>query len=395
MKTQYTATSGHAEQTLTEIEALGLASRFDLANGHASHELTLTQQRIIDRLPKIWEHGTRQKSRDAEMMFKHAFMKLSGTPSLAEYEYFKICPTASNSIDVAAAWLAAHKMKTALIEPTFDNLYLILKRRGVELTALAEDVLHSAGYEDVLNNVDAVFLVNPNNPTGKIISHALYAHFIHWCAKNNKMIILDNSFRFFIPQDVDVYQLLLDSGVRFISLEDTGKVWPTQEIKASLLFTSQDIFNEIDLIYDEIFLCHSNFSLGILTAFLEDASERGLEDAVWKEVAIRRKRLRTALDGEVLSVHASSLKSVISVEWVRINHYFNSDVHLAEHFREQHLILLPGRQFYWNHKGNFVKSDSVRFALMKLEHEFDVAIHYLQQELRRIARWTTLSAMML
>src|SRR5688572_1087236 len=85
-------------KTLTEIEAMGLNSQYDLANGHASHELTLSQQNIIKKLPSLWEQARQQKSIEAELLFKHAFQQLAQCPSLNNYPYFKICPTASNSI---------------------------------------------------------------------------------------------------------------------------------------------------------------------------------------------------------------------------------------------------------------------------------------------------------
>jgi aspartate/methionine/tyrosine aminotransferase len=378
-------TDTYSEPTLTEIEMMGLLSRYDLANGHASHELTASQRHIIHSLPVLWERGLEMKSREAELMYKDAFQQLAESPSLSGYENFKICPTASNSIDVAAAWLAQHQMKTALIEPTFDNLYLILKRRGVALTSLPEDVLHSGDYDEKLKNVDAVFLVNPNNPTGRIISSDLFREFINWCADNKKVVVLDHSFRFFVPQTFDVYQMLVDSGVTFITLEDTGKVWPTQELKASLLVSSADIFHEIDLIYDEIFLCHSNFTLLILTEFLRDAKWRGLYDAVWKNVEKRRNLFRHALADSMMTINEESLSSMLSVEWVRHGSYFANDLDVVEHFKLQQLVLLPGRQFFWNHKGREAKTEFIRFALMKPENEFINAIALLEQELKMLA----------
>lgn len=380
----------YREQALTEIEALGLDSRHDLANGHASQELSASQARIIEKLPLLWAQGANQKSRDAELMFKDAFRQLAQTPSLINYNHFKICPTASNSIDTVATWLAENNLTTALIEPTFDNLYLILKRRGVDLTALPEETLHDGTYTTVLQDLDAVFIVNPNNPTGKVLSEDQFTAITNWCAENNKVLILDNTFRFFVPQLFDPYQILLDSGITFLSIEDTGKVWPTQEIKASLLFCSANIIDAVHIIYDEIFLCASNFSLGILSEFLLDAHKHGLADSVWQEVSIRRQQFRKALDGNILAINPDSADSMISVEWVQIKNHFASDLELAMHFQAHNLVLLPGRQFYWNHKGPFAKSNFARFALLKPGGDFNAAIDFLSQELRRLHEYNCL-----
>lgn len=380
----HVAHTNKVEQALTEIEALGLASQHDLANGHASQELATAQEQIIAKLPELWTRAASQKSKDAELMFNDAFRLLSRTPSLTDYEHFKICPTASNSIDVVATWLAEKQMKTALIEPTFDNLYLILKRRGVQLMALPENTLHTGEYKLAFANVDALFLVNPNNPTGKVLTCEQFTDIAQWCAVNNKVLILDNTFRFFVPQLFDAYQILLDSGVTFMSIEDTGKVWPTQEIKASLLFCSSNIIQEVHIIYDEIFLCHSNFALGILSEFLLDAHKRGLAEAVWQEVAARRQKFRNALNTTVLDIHPGSELSTISVEWVVIKDHFQNDLALADHFRSQNLVLLPGRQFYWSKKGEFAQTNSARFALLKPKAEFLSAIDVLGKELGRL-----------
>ena len=379
-------------QALTEIEALGLASQHDMANGHASQELAPIQQRIIESLPQIWMQAASLKSHDAELLFKDAFCKLAAAPSLMTYNNFKICPTASSSIDTVATWLADKGLKTALIEPTFDNLYLILKRRGVELLPLPEDALHTGQYKALFADADALFLVNPNNPTGKVLSQQQITDIAHWCAVNQKVLVLDNTFRFFAAQTYDMYQILLDCGVTFLSIEDTGKVWPTQEIKASLLVTSPDAIEKIRIIYDEIFLCHSNFALGILSQFLLDAHTRGLDEAVWKEVAARRQRFRQALDGTVLSVHEQSLQSTISVDWVTIGGHFADDLALAEYFKKQSLVVLPGRQFYWSKQGSgqpwaapaaaTATNKFVRFALLKPKSEFLAACEVIENQLR-------------
>lgn len=384
-----------ATEALTEIEALGLASKHDLANGHASQDLAPSQQNIINNLPSLWRIASGMKASEAADIFKSAFQQLAQAPSLSEYRNFKICPTASNSIDTVAAWLVERGLKTALIEPTFDNLYLILKRRGVNLTSLPEECLHTSSKEpaavqldfrNVLSTVDAVFVVNPNNPTGRVLSETDFTRLVEWCAVNRKVLILDNTFRFFVPQNYDTYKILLDSGVTFLSIEDTGKVWPTQEIKASLLFTSQNIFKEVDLIYDEIFLCHSSFALAILSEFLNDAGARGLDEAVWKTVEIRRQQFRKVLDGKILQVAPVAMSSNLSVEWVEIKNHFASDMDMIEHFKTLNLVFLPGRQFYWSGAKEGEQTCFVRFALLKPEEEFKTALEVLATELERLSK---------
>ena len=376
------------ETTLTTIEAIGLASTHDLANGHASHDLAPEQAAIIDRLPELWRRGAKMRSGDAERMFRDAFRILAECPSLATYDRFKVCPTASCSIDTVGIWLAEQKLKTALIEPTFDNLYLILKRRGVPLVPLPEAALRGDAIAENLaaTGAGAVFLVNPNNPTGAVIDERTFRAIVAACARNAQVLVLDNTFRFFTAPRFDMYRILLDSGIRWLSIEDTGKVWPTQEIKASLLFTSPDLYATIDRMYDEIFLCHSNFALAILAEFLRDAARRGLGIAVWQDVAQRRLALRKALHGTELEVHAGSFASTLPVEWVRIRGRFADDLQLATHLQQHNVVVLPGRHFHWSRTGANAVTDSVRFALLKPRPQFVAAIEQLSRVLAGGAR---------
>lgn len=151
--------------TLTEIETLGLKSKFNFADGHAYHDLAPSQVDILGRLRGIWESSAQRKIKEAERLYFDAFLKLAESLSLADYPHFRICPTASNSIDIIAAWLADRKMSTALTHPTFDNLFLILRRRGVTVVPLEDSRLRQNGAIASLQglNSDAVFLVNPNN----------------------------------------------------------------------------------------------------------------------------------------------------------------------------------------------------------------------------------------
>lgn len=259
-----------------------------MADGHAYHDLALSQTAIIEKLPTLWASAKSKKHRDAEEEFKNAFMTLAQSPSLMHYPHFRVCPTASNSIDTVATWLKEKNLSALLIEPTFDNLALILKRRGVAIDSILEDEIPLIAKNKLNKEFDALFLVNPNNPTGRQMSKSEFVEIVGWCKHHGKALLLDNTFRFFVSQDYDMYEILNDSKVTYISIEDTGKVWPTQDLKVSLLFFSYDIAAEMNVIYEEIYLCISNFQLEILGHFLADAHKRGLECAVWAEVANRR-----------------------------------------------------------------------------------------------------------
>lgn len=377
--------------TLTEIELLGLQSQCNMADGHAYHDLNENQINIIQRLPEIWNNSVNKTCQQAERDFRDAFLTLARTPSLSDYKYFRICPTASNSIDIVATWLKATDKKVALVEPTFDNLALILRRRGVSLQAVPEHVFEQDNFNDALahselEDFDALFLVNPNNPTGKNLTEEQFRRIVSWCTIHGKTIILDCTFRFFVEQSYDHFQILLDSGVTFISLEDTGKVWPTQDLKASLIFFSADIATLFNVIYEEIYLCVSNFQLELLREFLIDTHQRGLDTVVWKELKARREEFREVIRDTILSIQPGSENSTISVDWVKIQDGYGSDFDLIEFLKQKGLVVLPGRHFYWNSHGSQVQDKYLRFSLLKPRKQFVNSLAILREGLEEICK---------
>ncbi len=371
------------QTTLTDIENLGLHSKFNFADGHAYQDLQ-SFRAILDQLPALWERASRLGVREQERRYRDAFATLAASPSLLDYPHFRICPTASNSIDVVAAWCRQHRLKVGLLEPTFDNLHLLLVRREVEVISVSEETLH-ADLEGTLAAapIDALFLVNPNNPTGQILTEEEFRKIVNHCLERGITFLLDNTFRFFVEQSYDQYQILLDSGVNFISIEDTGKVWPTLDMKASLVFYSASVKQDFEVIYDEIYLCISPFSLAVLEEFLITSDRLGLKKTIWDEVSKRRKMFRAAIAGSVLQTEAISRDSLLSVEWVRIHGVFRSDVELAQHFQRKDLILLPGRNFFWSSKDHG-QVMNVRFSLLKGEDHFSQALATLRAGLDEI-----------
>ena len=375
------------QTTLTEIETLGLYAQHNLADGHAYQDLSPSQSRLVRSLPQIWEQSAALKVWEAEHQYKSAFAALARSPSLLPYPHFRLCPTASNSIDLVAAWAKLARLKVALLEPTFDNLYLLMKRRGVEVVPLPEKDLSEQGCAALsAAKADAIFLVNPNNPTGKNLSREEFRGVVQWCAENQKVLLLDNTFRFFVPQEYDQYQLLIDSGVTFLSIEDTGKVWPTQDLKASLVVFSKDIAADVNLLYEEIYLCISNFALGILTEFLKDAHHRGLSEAVWEGVKQRKRLFRSALGCGPLSVARSSEHSPLSVEWLELNPAAGTDLNFTAELRKVGLVLLPGRHFFWNHSGENARTNFVRASLLKPEKQFLSSLEVLKSQMNLFAK---------
>jgi aspartate/methionine/tyrosine aminotransferase len=365
-------------ETLTDLEVAGLGSDFNLADGHAYQELGQEFADIIEDLSAIWQASETVPVPEAEHTFREAFAALAGSSGMAQLPFFKICATASNSIDVIGTILAARKLKTALVEPVFDNLSLLLRRRGVVLEAIGERVADEDEMTGELEQSSscsggALVIVQPGNPTGRNLTARALRRLAEYCAARQKVLVMDNSFRFYNREPYDDYAILVDSGVSFLAVEDTGKVLPTHDLKASLLFCSHDLEHVTRTVYNETYLCSSRFVLMLLARLLYRAADLGLAHSIWPTVDERRLLLRTSIVGTGIEVDRRALQSQISVEWLYCHATGLTDLELTALLAESGVLVLPGRLFFWHSGDDIERHYNIRIALMKPARKFGLS----------------------
>ena len=159
---------GHADITQHEIDAL--TRRHNLADAHTHQRQSPTQRQIVESLPQLWYEAEESLQRDMEQEFITAFFELQRQPTALQTGRALLSYAASISTMVAATYLMQRKMSVTLIEPCFDNLHDLLRNHRVPLHALPEEDLADVDsiYDNLCQRVttDALFLVDPNNPTG-------------------------------------------------------------------------------------------------------------------------------------------------------------------------------------------------------------------------------------
>lgn len=336
-------------RNLTEEEVLVLPERHNLADAHAYRRFSPAEAKIIDASPDIFRRADRRRQAGIESEYLSEFFALA-RQSLrpADCDFF-MCFTASLGLEVIANFLRLRRLKACLIEPCFDNLARILARHGVLVGAFPDRVMEGSEAElsEHLRNItaDAVFLVTPNNPTGAQLSERNLRTLVGFCKRSNKLLILDACFRFYLPElDVyDQYQILIDSAVDFFVLEDTGKTWPTLEIKAPFLVASRGIAKDVAEIYYDFLLHASPFALTLLTEFMRTARRDG-RATIRDVVARNRAILYEALAGTFLEPREATFASI---SWLRINNGL-SGVQLQRLLADAGVHILPGNQFYWS-----------------------------------------------
>lgn len=371
-------------KSLTDQEVAGFQHLADLSNGHAYHDLPTSLAALPDEMPALWRAASRQTPLEWERQFIDSFVQLTGLHSLRKLSFCRPCPTASNSIDLCGALLRRRGWVTALVEPTFDNLALLLARREVELCAISEDTIFEANPQTIQDwllqsGVKALFLVSPTNPSGRCLSPDRLDMIASVCAKSGVTLILDCCFRLYNRDPYDDIDILLKNKTSFLAFEDTGKTLPTLDTKASLIYASHDIAGELEKLYNEIYLCCSGLSLALLSRGFDLMRVVGLEASLWRFVDQRRSRLRAALPGSGLRVASESVHSVIGLEWLTFDVPEFNDIQVCALLESHGLAALSGRQFYWASSHKKSHQYRIRFSMMKEEYRFARALRILNE----------------
>lgn len=372
--------------TLTDHEYLALNSACSFADGHAYHELPEGLEGVVNTLPSIWHDCNQTKVRDMEQSFKREWANLLDSSELLRHNHFRVSPTASNSIDIVATLLAEQAPKVLLIEPTFDNLYLMLKRRGCEVSPLNEQLMIEAIDQDRLSELldgytfDTLFLVNPNNPTGYLIREQQFKVVTEYCQRHNKVLVVDSTFRFYTKFPFNDYAALLNAGGSFVVIEDTGKTWPTQDMKSSMIVYSEDLAKGLEKIYEEIYLCHSRFVMGVFVDLFKRTAKVGLERALVHEIGLRRGKVRELLADTHFSCITDNSATVMPIEWIDVSRSGKTDAELIEQFLSHGFHCLPGSHFFWHayYERGVHSSRFIRISLARPSAAFEKGLHLLR-----------------
>ncbi len=373
---------------LTQHEIQALKMEFNLADAHTHQRQSVSQQRIVAQLPDLWYEAESGRQAEYEDRFIEAFFRLHGQATALAKRKTMLSYAASISTMVAAMYLKQQRMAVTLIEPCFDNLHDVLHNIGVPLYPIGEDVFADVDhiYDNLRRHVrtDALFLVDPNNPTGfSLLQHGRrgFEEVVRFCRDHDKLLLIDfcfASFTLFDDQLVrfDIYELLEDSGVSYLAIEDTGKTWPVQDAKCALLTSSADLWADVYNIHTSVLLNVSPFVLNMLRRYVEEsindrmASVRELLDQ-------NRETVKRVLDGSILEYQEPVVK--VSVAWFRLNHPMLTASELQRAVAKRGVYVLPGKYFHWSQPS---KGESfVRIALARDPKMFRRAMSELRQEL--------------
>ncbi len=370
------------KEDITQHEISALKTRFNLADAHTHQDQSLTQQKIVDSLPELWYRAQGQTQYKSEQEFIKAFFTFHGQEhALKRHDEIYLVYAASVAMHITATYLRKRDMSVGLIEPCFDNLHDLLKHMEVPLSPLDESLFQSprdvyANLQTAAAKVDAIVLVDPNNPTGSSMfanGAQTFMEVARYCRDHGKLLILDFCFAAFIKtaggNRVDAYAILDEIGTQYIIMEDTGKTWPLQDTKCATIMSSRALNADIYSIVTSVLLNVSPFILNVVTQYINDSSDDDFE-SVRSVLDINREAAQKHLHGNFLKYLTPMIET--SVAWFEILRDGVSADDLQAYLMNYDVYVLPGKYFFWSQPQTGQKY--IRLALARKPEEFKLAV---------------------
>lgn len=376
---------------ITQHEIIALRSKHNLADAHTHQDQSVSHKDIVGMLPEIWYMSQELTQRESEDIFINEFFKLHQQRSvLNRVDDVYLVYAASIAMHITATYLVKKNISVSLVEPCFDRLHDLMKNMQVNITPIPEPSLHSL--DSIYDNLskycddrDAVFFVDPNNPTGFSFFFGDCSSFhevVRYCVDKNKILILDFCFASFLLAEgysrPDVYQMLEDSGISYIAMEDTGKMWPLQDAKCATLICSDDIRCDIYPISTSVLLNVSPFILNIVSEYVKDSRSDGFL-SVRSVLEKNRKCLEDTISELDLEIEPSVVNT--SVAWLKLGSSLPRAVELQKFLEKCQVYILSGNSFYWDSPER--GESYIRIALARDPSDFNSAMEEMKVALAK------------
>jgi aspartate/methionine/tyrosine aminotransferase len=375
---------------LTDYEVSTLSQPYNLTDGHAFRRWSAAEEAIIDRSAQLFKNNHRQQQVGIERAYIRDFSQLARQTCDEDALGYLMCFTASMAFEILANYLRLNRLSLSLVEPCFDNLADIFHRHRIPMQPVPDSLLEAPEdeFEQALGGLDGdvICLVTPNNPTGSTLTEGNLRRLIRFCKEQERLLILDNCFRAYLPRNLvyDQYRVALDAGIDVVMVEDTGKTWPTAEIKAPFFGVSRarGLFSRIYEIYIDFLLHVSPVGIKLTHEFIRLSQQDDLA-SIHNVVRVNRQALYENLAGTFLT---PCERPFASVSWLRIDHPM--DCLALKQVLDQHgVFVLPGNQFFWSTPGQ--GDQFIRVALARDADTFREAATRLGEVCRKVTATVT------
>jgi aspartate/methionine/tyrosine aminotransferase len=342
---------------LTQFEIDGLTSAHNLADAHAHQGQSPGELEIVKNLLPVWNYAQKATQAAIDDEFLRTFFSFHGQRTVADDPSRSfISYSASIAMMIVATYLRLRRRSVTLIEPCFDNLFELLSQNEITIHPIDEAIVFES--PDVISALlaqdtgDALVIVDPNNPSGRTSftdDGRRFREIVEFCRSQGKILVVDFSFASFLRVGrgrPDVYSALDESGVTYMTIEDTGKTWPTCDLKCGILTVSRDIQQDIQDLHTGVLLNVSPFALALITKFVSASVDDGFR-SVASLLAKNRATLVDALQGSAVEHLAPA--APVSVAWCRLHRGTATEVQAV--LAAEGVHVLPGTHFFWsNHE---------------------------------------------
>jgi aspartate/methionine/tyrosine aminotransferase len=372
-----------ANLTTMEVDALtDVDGGLNLTDGHARLLLSPEQKAIVERVPQMFAEASRRPypeiEREAHTAFLHAIGQHSapiGTGRILS------CYSSTLATDIVARALPAGA-RIAVLHPTFDNIADLFMTRGLTLQPLSETELLAQEWPGP--PVRAIMLTHPNNPTGLVTPEGHLRSLAEHAARNGQIVIVDASFRGQVRDaQYDTYAVLDAAGADWIVLEDTGKLWPTHELKIGMLAYSERTDLPIERAFSESLLSASPVVLLLVTALAEDWVNGGYERA--RDLVARNRAVVRDAVGD-LGLTLADPDSQISVARIELPVTGPDSALLYKDMVTRGVHVLPCAPFHWADPAGGLRF--IRVSLARPYASVDRAASTLAQSYRELSAVT-------
>lgn len=354
-------------RSLTDIEAKAMRLRWNFADGHARQQWTdggrasvlATLERVLSGPPLDYESTAR------------GFLNAMAEVLDSETADSMLAYSASVTIDIVAKWAARDGRRVWLTHPTFDNLAALLRMAGIDLNPIAERHIEDGSFVEFVAPGDCIFLVNPSNPTGRMLGPDELVRLFEVAAQRRVVLILDMSFRLFEPSLCrDWIAVAVRMGCEAIVIDDTGKAISAHDSKMGILSCTPEFRRVFRSLHNDVLLNVSSLELVVLTSLLTSGTE----------LAAARRLVganRNYLDSYLGRYRRDAGRGAVG--WLDLG--VNGEA-IVQMCARRGVGLLPGRQFYWS-EASEMRSGMIRVALLRDEGYFRSGIDVMMDTLGR------------
>jgi cobalamin biosynthetic protein CobC len=128
--------------------------------------------------------------------------------------------------------------KIGIISPCYAEHAFQWQRYSFELIPLSSEQVDS-----VINELDVLLIINPNNPTGEVIHYSIVKKWLTVLQKNNAYLIIDEAFMDSTPEQSILNHLSNSQRKQLIVLRSIGKFFGLAGVRCGFVIAQQEILS--------------------------------------------------------------------------------------------------------------------------------------------------------